>query len=95
MAYNNREYLYSYSAVGGTIQVATGRGALHSVVINTGNTGGTIKLIDGTAGTTANMGIITMANSASIVLNYDIIFSAGLRIVVSNSPDITVSYTQT
>lgn len=93
--YNQNEYLYANLSSAATTQVATGKGILHTVVINTvDKADGTIKLIDGTAGTTANMATITMTGSAYTTLRYDTVFATGLRIVTSTSPNITVTYTQ-
>lgn len=92
MAYNESEYQYTNITTGTTTQVATGRGVLHSIVINT-TAAGTIKLIDGTSGTTANIGTM----KASIVEGtyiFDCVFATGLRIVTAASSDITVCYTQ-
>ena len=91
---NHNEYQYSNITGAATTQVATGKGILHNITINTVNAAGTIKIIDGTSGTTANVGTITLANSNCVTLNYDTYFATGLRIVTSTSPDITISYVQ-
>jgi hypothetical protein len=91
--YNTKEYIYSNITGAATTQAFTGKGVLHSVVVNTANAGGTIKLIDNTTGTTANIGTITIAGSTVVTLLYDVVIANGLRIVTSASPDITVTYT--
>ncbi len=90
--FNNREYVYNNITTNTTTQVATGRGVLHSVVVNT-TAAGSIKLIDGTAGTTANIGTLKASIAEGTYL-YDIVFSTGLRIVTAGSSDITVNYSQ-
>lgn len=90
--FNNREYLYSNITGAATTQVATGRGVLHSIVVNT-TAAGSIKLIDGTSGTTANIGTMKISIGEGTYL-FDCVFSAGLRIVTAAASDITVCYSQ-
>lgn len=90
--FNNREYNYTNITGTTTTQVATGRGVLHNITVNTA-AAGSIKLIDGTSGTTANIGILKSA-VAEGTYSYDVVFSAGLRIVTAANTDITVSYSQ-
>ncbi len=92
MAYNENEYQYANISTGTTTQVATGRGVLHSIVVNT-TAAGSIKLIDGISGSTANIGTMK-ASIAEGTYIYDCVFAAGLRIVTAGSSDITVCYTQ-
>jgi hypothetical protein len=76
-----------------TTQVKTGRGRLRRIVNNTPQATSTITLIDGTSGTTANIGVIT--NTADVkpyYVDYNLIFMHGLRIVTSDTDDITVVY---
>lgn len=91
--YNNREYRYYYITGLGTVQVFSGKGVLHSVVVNGIGTGGTIKIVDGLSGSTANIGTITLTSSPVATFLYDVSVSTGLRISTSGSPDITVTYT--
>ena len=90
--YNNREY-QSVNLVGAASSsvIFTGRGILHSIIVNTANGGGTITITD-TPSTTK--GTITLTNSVATTLFYDIAISGGLKIATSTSPDITVVYTQ-
>jgi hypothetical protein len=76
-----------------TTQVFTGACTLVSIVVNT-SAAGTIKLIDGTSGVTANIGTITCGNAELGVTNYDynISLANGIRIVTSVAMDITVVY---
>jgi hypothetical protein len=84
---------YNYITTATTTQVKTGAGILHKIVINTPLDGATVKLIDNTAGTTTNIGLITMtADLKPYELIYDCRFSTGLRIVTDSATDITVIY---
>jgi hypothetical protein len=76
-----------------TTQVKTGRGRLRRIVFNTPVASSTVKLIDGTSGTTANMGTITNTTDVKpYYLDYNLIFMHGLRLVTSGADDITVVY---
>ncbi len=92
MAFNNQEYLYKNITTGATTQVATGRGVLHSIVVNT-TAAGTIKIIDGISGSTANIGTLKISVGEGTYL-YDVVFSVGLRIITAGASDITVNYSQ-
>jgi hypothetical protein len=83
---------YRYIATGTTTQVKTGSGILHKIVINT-PVAGTINIIDNTAGSTTNVGLITMtADVKPYALEYNCRFSTGLRIITSVAADVTVIY---
>ena len=86
----NEVYDYAYISTGATTQVKTGAGKLHSIVVGE-TAAGSIQIIDGTAGTTTNLGEL----KASIVEGeylFDVAFSAGLRIVTAAASKITVVY---
>ena len=71
-------------------QCKTGAGVLKYIQINAALTG-TIKVIDNTSGTTANIGTITNpAVGDRYFAGLD--FTAGLRIIASGSCNITVVY---
>jgi len=83
---------YNYISTATTTQVKSGSGILHKIVINT-PLAGTIKLIDNTAGSTVNIGTITMtADVKPYALEYNCRFSTGLRIITSVASDVTVIY---
>jgi hypothetical protein len=83
---------YAYISTGATTQVKSGSGILHKIVINT-PLAGTISIIDNTAGSTVNLGLITMtADVKPYVMEYNCRFSTGLRIITSVAADITVVY---
>ncbi len=91
--YNDREYQYLNLNGSGTTQVFSGKGILHAIVINTVDNG-TIKIIDGISGSTANVGTIRVNSSPFIQPTpYDTTIATGLRLVITASPDITVAYT--
>ena len=84
---------YNYITTATSTQVKTGAGILHKIVLNKPISGSTIKLIDNTSGTTANIGIITNTTDVKpYELVYDCRFTAGLLIVTSGADDITVVY---
>jgi hypothetical protein len=68
-------------------QVATGRTGKVIVQVNAALTG-TIKVIDGTTGNTANVATITNPTVGSVYEYWD--FTSGVRIVASGACDITV-----
>lgn len=92
MLFNQNEYQFANIATNTTTQVATGRGVLHSIVVNT-TAAGTIKIIDNTSGSTANIGTMK-SNIAEGTYIYDCVFATGLRIITAAASDITVCYTQ-
>jgi hypothetical protein len=83
-------YEKTYIATATTTQVATGACKLHSIVVNT-TAAGAISIIDGTSGTTANVGIIK-ASVAEGEFTYDCIMKSGIRIVTAGASDITVMW---
>lgn len=83
---------FNYISTATTTQVKSGAGILHKIIINT-PVAGTISLIDNTAGSTVNIGIITMtADVKPYELTYDLGFTTGLRIITSVASDVTVVY---
>jgi hypothetical protein len=85
---------FAYITTATTTQVKTGAGFLHAIIINkAAAAAGTIKIIDNTSGTTANIATIFHDTGlAPKVLEYGIPFATGLRIVTSGADDITVIY---
>lgn len=76
-----------------TTQVVTGRGVLRRIIFNTPIASSTVKLIDGISGSTANIGTITNTSAVEpYSVEYNVKFSAGLRIVTSGADNITVVY---
>ena len=92
---NNKEYRYTYITTGATTNVFTGRGILHNVTVNTKATGGIIRIVDNTTGTTANVGIIDSSSLGNFL--YDVSISKCFIIdtgATSTEADITVSWCQ-
>lgn len=81
-------YKYTYISTATTTQVLTGQGVLVRIIINT-TAAGTIGIIDGTAGTTVNVGQIA-ASAAVGHYEYGIQVVNGIRIVTGAASDITV-----
>lgn len=69
-------------------QVVTGPVSKVLIQVNAALTG-TIKVIDGTAGTTANVATITNPTVGSQYVYWG--FSSGVRVIASTTCDITVS----
>jgi hypothetical protein len=90
--YNTREYQYTNTTGAATTQVFTGRGTLQAITINT-TSGGSIKLIDNTSGTTANIGTLVLSAPVGTYW-YNCSVSKGLRIVTAGASDITISWSQ-
>ncbi len=81
-------YKYTYITTGASTQILTGQGTLVRVVVNKATTG-TIILIDGTSGSTPNIGTIA-ATTAAGTFEYGVQCVSGIRIVNGSTEDITV-----
>lgn len=79
----------AYITAAATTQVYTGKLKKVNIRVNTALTG-TITVIDGTSGTTANVAVITNPTVGSVYEYWD--FTDGLRLVTSATCDITVNY---
>ena len=90
----DRASQYYHITTAGTYQIKTGRGRLRRIVINTPVANDTVKIIDGTSGTTANIATITEGASVSgpVEIDYNVIFMNGLRIITDGNDDITVVF---
>jgi len=80
---------FKYITTGATTQCYTGKVYSVTVQVNAALTG-TITLIDGTAGTTGDVAIITNPTVGSVFRYWGL--QNGLRIVTSTTCDITVSF---
>jgi hypothetical protein len=84
---------YYYIDSNATTQVVTGACTLVRIIINTA-AAGSISIIDNTAGSTVNVGIIK-ASAAEGSYEYGIKMAAGIRIITAHADsDITVVYRQ-
>ncbi len=81
-------YKYTYISTATTTQVATGLGQLIRIVVGT-TAAGAISIIDGTSGTTANIGTLA-ASITPAPYDFNINFANGLRIVTAAASLITV-----
>lgn len=79
--------MYTYITTGATTQVKTGMVYSVLITVNTALTG-SITVIDGTTGTTANVAVITNPTVGQAYRYWDLV--NGLRIVTSTTCDITV-----
>jgi hypothetical protein len=84
---------YTYITSGATTQVFTGQGILVAIVLNAPLLG-TVKLIDNTAGSTANVGTLASGSAIGVTFSgqivYNVVINTGLRIINSAAEDITV-----
>lgn len=78
----------AYITTGATTQVHTGKTS-KVVIQNNAALTGTISVVDGTTGTTADVAIITNPGVGDRFVYHD--FNSGVRIVTSTTCDITVS----
>ena len=87
---NRDDYKKQTITTATTTQVVTGRGKLHAIVVGE-TAAGSIKLIDNTTGSTANIGEL----KSSIVegtYTFDVAFAKGLRIITAATSKITVVF---
>lgn len=87
---NNKEYQYTNITTATTTQVFSGRGTLHSIVVNT-TAAGTIIIADSASSTTPAVGTLK-ASVAEGDYIYDVVISTGLRIITAAASDITVCW---
>jgi hypothetical protein len=84
-------YQYAYLSSAATTQVVTGQGVLHAIVVGE-TSASTVAIIDGTSGTTANIGTLK-ASIAEGSYVFDATFNSGLRID-AGATKMTVIYTK-
>ena len=87
-----KNYEKTHIATGTTTQVLTGQGILHYITVNT-TAAGTIKVIDNTAGSTANVATLA-SNVAEGTYIFHCVMAAGIRIITAAASDITVVWSQ-
>lgn len=92
MASDYNEYQYTNITTGTTTQIATGKGKLHSITVNT-TAAGTIGIFDGISGSTVAIGTLK-SSVAENTYEYDVYFAKGLRIVTGAASDVTVAWKQ-
>ncbi len=81
---------YAYISTGTTTQVVTGACTLVAIVVNS-TAAGSIKIIDGTSGSTANVGILKSSITEG-TYTYNVTMGNGIRIVTAAASDITVIF---
>lgn len=90
--FNDKEYKYAYISTQTGTLVATGRGVLHTIVVNTT---ANASIVAADSITTTTPAIATLkANLAEGTYSYDVVFSKGLFITTNGASDITVTYSQ-
>lgn len=87
------DYKYTYIATATTTQVATGNCRLIRIVVN-GPVDGSINVIDGTAGSTTNVALVTTtAALGPSWYEYGIKLTTGLRVITTGASNVTVVWT--
>jgi hypothetical protein len=81
---------YANITTGTTTQVFTGACTLVAIVVNT-TAAGSIKIIDGTSGSTANVGTLKSSVVEGTYL-YNISLASGIRIITASASDVTIVY---
>lgn len=76
---------YHFNAAG-TDDVAVPGGILHVVSVNTGASGASVDIRDGSSGNT----IATIDATTARTLFYDVRLKTGLHVTVTGAPDVTV-----
>ncbi len=92
MAFNQDENQYTHIATNTTTQVFSGKGRLHSIVVNT-TAAGAITLADVVSNTTPAIAILKSSIAEGTYL-FDIAISAGLCITTAAASDITVCWSK-
>lgn len=92
MAQVLQDYNYLYKGTAATTQVFTGPGTLVSIIIGE-TAAGTIKVIDGTSGSTENIALFA-ASVAEGQYTFNCQISNGLRIIAAANSCFTVIYKQ-
>lgn len=83
-------YKYAYIDSATTTQVDTGQGQLIRIVLGE-TAAGAISIIDNTSGSTVNIGTLK-ASIAEGVYEFNVQYSAGLRIITAGASKLTVVY---
>lgn len=82
---------YNYISTATTTQVATGPVTLKKIILGE-TAAGAISIIDGTSGSTANVGVLK-ASIGEGEYEFNVRLAAGLRIVTAGASKLTVVYT--
>lgn len=90
-----QESQYTYISSATSTQVATGPGTLYAIMLGE-TAAGAISIIDGTSGSTANIGTLkaSIVEGSYFFGSGGIRFSSGLRIVTAGASKLTVVWAQ-
>jgi hypothetical protein len=78
-------------AAAGTTTLFTGKGTLHSVVVNSVAATSSVVVYDNTSAAGTKLATIgTVSSYGSFI--YDVAFNTGLTVVVTGTPDVTVCW---
>jgi hypothetical protein len=85
--------LANFSAATAGTQIKTGAGTLFGLSVNTGASGASVTLYDGTSTAGGKIGTYSATAQGGPTLPLaGIAFATGLFVVIVNAPDVTVSY---
>lgn len=94
MPFRGDHYKYTRITTATTTQIKNGPGILKAIVFGVPAVSSTVGLIDGTSGTTPNIQQLSFVDSATggwvIPIEFNIQFTAGLRIVTSQAQEVLV-----
>lgn len=87
------EFCWYWAHVAGEgLQVKTGPGALHTIVLNQMSDADSVTLFDGIGAAGNVIGVIVTSFDEPVTLKYDIEFETGLYVLPSQGVDLTVTY---
>jgi hypothetical protein len=89
--YNNFEYKPTHVTTSSTTQVFTGKGVLHSIIVNA-TAASTFAIFDSAIGITSGTVAILKASVAENTYTYDATIANGLYIVNGTTGDYTVMW---
>lgn len=84
------DYVYEYISTATTTQITSAPGELHRIIVGE-TAAGAIQIIDGTSGTTTNLGEL-VASVTPGSYEFNVKFNEGLRIITAGASKITVVY---
>jgi hypothetical protein len=82
---------YAYISTATTTQVKSGTGVLKRIIVGSPVTAGTITIVDNTAGSTAMM-VVTSSGAIPFVIDCDLQFALGLRVITTEAQKVTLVY---
>jgi hypothetical protein len=82
---------YAYISTATTTQVKSGPGVLKRIIVGSPVTAGTITIVDDVSGTTAIL-VVTSSGAIPFVVDCDLQFALGLRVITTEAQKVTLVY---